>query len=411
MFQDSFQFIKNNRRLLTAGFLLCFFSTFGQTVFIGAHIPFILIHFDLSYSEISLFYAAATLCSAALLLWTGKYIDHLRLSMLLPLVLCGLALGALVLAFAPHPIFLFLAFFLLRQCGQGMMPLTSTICMNRYLEKGRGRAMAISNIGSPAHMMIMPFTGLLIVGMIGWQMAWVSYAVFILIILIPLFFWLFRNHERTTHAAWKTRMAAAEASEETPDSKQWQRTEALKDWRFYCLISVLIIAPCFNTAIFFYQGELALNAGISSTAFTSSFISFTAGAITAGIISGMIIDRYGEKYILLIFPLVFMTGLLVLSCFTGYMAIVVALTTIGIADGMVVVLGGPLLAKFYGTKHLGSIKSVIISINVVATALSPPLVGILLDQSVAISSIFFGFALYACLGWVILFIFLRPKLL
>lgn len=409
MFQDTLHFIKDNRRLLAAGFLLCFFSTFGQTVFIGAHIPFIRAHFDLSHSEISLFYAAATICSAAALLWTGKFIDHLRLVQLLPLVLCGLALGALILAFAPHPAFLFLAFFLLRQCGQGMMPLTSTICMNRYLEKGRGRAMAITNIGATTHMTIVPFLGLLIVGVIGWQMAWMSYALFILLVLIPLFFWLFKSHEKTTHAAWEARMKAAEDNP-SPSEKQWTRKEALKDWRFYCFISALIIAPCFNTAIFFYQGELAANAGISSAAFTGTFITFTIGAVIASIIAGMTIDRHGEKYVLLLFPLVFAAGLIVLSCFTGYTATLIALTIVGIADGMIVVLGGPLLAKFYGTRHLGSIKSVIVSINVLASALSPPLVGILLDNSVPIGNIFLGFALYACLAWGILFIFLRPKL-
>ncbi len=87
-----------------------------------------------------------------------------------------------------------------------------------------------------------------------------------------------------------------------------------------------------------------------------------------------------------------------------------SMTVIGISDGCMVVLGGPILAKLYGTRHLEAVKSTMTSANILSTGISPPIVGILLDIGADIGFIFYGFVGYACFVWLLLFMFLRKKL-
>ena len=148
-----------------------------------------------------------------LIFFTGKLLDHMALQRFVPIVLLGLACGAFLMAFTPTPLLLFPAFFLLRQCGQGLMTLTNTVSMNRYLEKARGRAMAITGFGGPMTILY-PILALFMIRLFGWQQAWMYYGIFILCILMPVFFLLFRHHDRTIHSAWKESMARNDASED-----------------------------------------------------------------------------------------------------------------------------------------------------------------------------------------------------
>lgn len=395
--------------LLLTGFLLVFFSAFGQTVFIGAHIPFIQDTFGLSHTELSLYYSAATLCSGLLLFYTGKFLDTVALRIVVAVALVGLAIGTFILAFTPVPYLLFPAFFLLRQCGQGLMPLINTVSMNRYLEKARGRASAISGFGQPL-MMIFPIIGLLVVREFGWQNAWALYGAFILIFLLPLFYFLFRHHDHTIHNEWKEAMERSAVDMPDNPIKQWTRLEVLKDWRFYIIVCVLIIDPCFNTTIFYYQGEVAASKGLPPEAIVTALPLFTIASVSMMYLAGDILDRFGEKYILFAYPLIYIAALLILASPGGIPTLYTGLIVQGLAAGCMSVLGGPILAKLYGTKNLGSIKSALGSIFIMSSAVGPLIAGICLDHDIGMKVILSGFAVYAFLAWAVMASFLRGKL-
>lgn len=378
-------------------------------MFIGAHIPFIQDTFGLSHTQLSLYYSSATLCSGLLLFYTGKFLDSVALRIVVAVALCGLALGTFMLALTPIPFLLFPAFFLLRQCGQGLMSLTNTVAMNRYLEKARGRAMAISGFGQPL-MMIFPIIGLLIVREFGWQNAWALYGAFILAVLLPMFYFLFRYHDRTIHNEWKEAMERSAL--DTPDDpiKQWTRLEVLKDWRFYIIVCVLIIDPCFNTTIFYYQGEVAQSKGLPAEAIVTALPLFTIASVSMMYLAGDLLDRFGEKYILFAYPVIYISALLLLASSGGIATLYGGLIVLGLAAGCTSVLGGPILAKLYGTKNLGSIKSALGSIFIMGSAVGPLVAGICLDHDIPMNAVLSGFAVYAFLALLVMASFLRGKL-
>ena len=114
-------FFLNHARLLSYAILLTFASSFGQSFFIALSAGQLQTEFNLSHSDFGLLYSAATLLSAAVLLWSGKQVDQHSLKSVSFSVILGLSGGCALMAYADSLVLLFAALFLLRHCGQGLM--------------------------------------------------------------------------------------------------------------------------------------------------------------------------------------------------------------------------------------------------------------------------------------------------
>lgn len=395
--------------LISAAFLLMFFSGFGQSVFIGSYLPELQSRYGIDNTTLGSVYALATLTSAALVIWTGKFLDQIPLRRFIMIILGGLALGCVLLAYSIHLPMLFLAFLLLRQCGQGLLVLSGTTAINRYIEDGRGRALSIAQIGLPAHVAVFPLMGIFMLHTLGFQNGWLAYAAFIICILMPVFWVLLRNHEEKTHKIWQTKVderKAAAQSSSSPLPDDWTRRRVLMDWRFYLILSITIVPPCFGTALFFYQTEIANALDMSAALFAGGFTFFTLASVAGSLLFGVVMDKYGEKWLLLSFPILYAAGLAMLYFASHLLWLYIALSVIGFGGGIMSITGGPLFARMYGTTHFASIKSLSFTAAIISSAISPPLTGWLLDQGINILNILLGYAAYAFLAWILITAFI-----
>lgn len=90
-----FRFVQENARWLSAGFLLTFVSSFGQTWFISLFAGFIKQEHGLTDGSWGTLYTVGTLAAAALMFRRGSVVDRIALSRLVPAIAIGLALSAL----------------------------------------------------------------------------------------------------------------------------------------------------------------------------------------------------------------------------------------------------------------------------------------------------------------------------
>ena len=93
-----FTFIGSHYRFLLFGFLMMGLSNFGQTFFIALYSNEIRAYFDLSNAGFGGIYSAMTLLSAAVMVYSGRFIDDWPLARFTLFVLGGLALGCVVMA-------------------------------------------------------------------------------------------------------------------------------------------------------------------------------------------------------------------------------------------------------------------------------------------------------------------------
>ena len=253
---------------LSLGVLLIFSSSIGQTFFISLFSGEIRNEFNLSHGMFGIFYSVATLISAILFFWLGKFTDQFNLTHL-GLITLGILSGfSFLISSAETFLILFLSLLGLRLFGQSMISHIAVTAMARWhIKKKRGQALSIALIGHPIGEALLPSLITFFLLQFTWREIWISIGVCIIIIFLPLVYWLGRY--------LKSQKLDSTISV-LPESKKilnvsWNRSQVLKDLRFYQIIPGLIASPFIVTGIFFHQIHLIEIKTWSITLLASSY--------------------------------------------------------------------------------------------------------------------------------------------
>jgi MFS family permease len=387
---------RRERRILSFGMLMTFFSSFGQTFFISLFVPAWEKEFALGSGMYGTLYSLATLGSACVMPFVGKWIDHLdlRTFSLGAALLMGIA--SIGMGFAHTAVHLLVLLFLLRLSGQGLCGLIANTTMARRFHEGRGKALSISTLGFPLGEAIFPAFIVTLLGVISWRHASILNAGMILIILVPCVYILLAPESLRTPSSGNSAIPTIDSGE-----KEWTRSHVLRDWRFYALLPNFLMIPFAVTGLIFHQIKLAEFKGWTIDTFAFAFIGFAAVRIVCSLGIGHSIDRFGAKRLFpyVSFPLVVGIGFLMI--FDQAWAAWVYLTLMGASMGVISAVGTALWAELYGVKHLGAIKSLGTSLGIFGTALSPFLFGWILEAKYNFQWILAGTILTACVAGVL----------
>lgn len=371
-------FVRKERRLLSFAVSFTFFSSFGQTFLISLFVPYFLTAFELSNATFGSLYSAATLTSAVALPWLGQWIDRIPLRQYSMYVAIGLLIASLVMAVSWHISMLFVGLILLRLSGQGLSGHTAQTTMARYNDQLRGKALSISGIGYPLGEAILPsiIAGVLV--LFHWRTTWAMIALVIGIFFIPVLWFLIRRE--------KTAVDDEVIDEDKPSASDQYKLLAT-DARTWFVVPAILMPPFWVTGLFLYQVSAADQLGWTAGLIASAFVAFAVLRIVTGLFSGPIIDRFSAKSIFPFLLIPMIIGLFIGYLFSGAWAAFVYLGLIGATMGFSSTIKSALWAEMYGTKVIGTVQSAFSSLMVFSTALSPFLVGYLLDQSVSMNSI------------------------
>lgn len=395
------RFARANARFLGFGFTMAFASSVGQTFFIGVFGPAVRAEFGLSHTSWSAIYMAGTLLSAAALTWTGPQIDRLPLQRYTMLVCIALVIAAAFMALVPSATWLVLAIFLLRQTGQGLASHIATTSMARYFDTNRGKAVALASMGFAAAESLLPVAAVLGIAVLGWRATYNVAAVLLAIFLLPAVWWLLRHHD-ARHRDHLEILARKTYRGDTgtgriAEAPSWSRSEVLRHGVFYLLLPAALAPPFISTALFFHNLELAAVKGWSAAWITGNYWVFALGAVLSLLAAGPLIDRITAVRVLPGFLAPMALGLLVIWGFDQAVWALPYLFLLGLTSGIAFTALTALWAEIYGVRHLGAIRSLVMSLSVVSSALGPLVMGALLDAGVSVEAICGLFALY-CVG-------------
>ncbi len=389
--------LRSEWRLLLFGFAMAFGSSLGQTYFIGLFSGEIRAELNLSHGAFGGIYSAATLTSAALLLWTGALIDRVDLKRYTYTVTVGLALGCILMASSTGAAMLFLAVLALRQLGQGLMSMAGTTTMVRYLDKHRGKANAISGIGYSISEAVLPSLVILSLSLMSWRFSWLFWGGLFLICLPPLTAFLLRDHDQR-HRKYLSELSGDSASDTPAMQKQWTRAEVLSDPAIYLFLPALLAQPLLFTGFMFHQVHLVEAKSWDLTAWGGLYLLYALVATLCKLVAGLLVDRFGAIRLVPIICLPFGLGLASLALSDSFLIAGLFMSLMGVSVGIYSTLSSPFFAEMYGTLHLGSIKSVTTSAMVFATAVTPVAMGWLIDGGVSIESMALGGTVYTLLA-------------
>ncbi|WP_279479847.1 MFS transporter [Aureimonas sp. SK2] len=368
-------FVTGNARWLGGAFLLCACSSFGQTFFISLSGGEIRRELGLSHGDFGLLYMLATLASAATLPFLGRLIDRFPTRIVAAATILGLAAACLLMASVPTVPLLLVALYLLRLCGQGMMSQTAFTAVGRWFVAQRGRAVSLVTIGYQAGEATLPLIFVSAVGMLGWRGSWYASAAFLLLLGLPVIYILVHRERdpRSVHASDAPKPAARDR----------KLSEVLRSPSFYLLCAAVVAPPFIVTTIFFHQVYLADLRGWPVEFFASGFVLMSAATATCALTCGWLIDRFTAVRILPFFLLPLTVACLVISQVTSPVAIFVFMGIVGVSNGFAATLFGALWPELYGIRHLGAIRSIVLSVLVFGSALGPGLTGFLIDRGVS----------------------------
>ena len=390
-------------KVIVFGFIFTFFSSFGQSFFLGLFNNSIRDALSITQGQFGSIYASATLLSSFLLIWVGKKIDDIDIFKFAFFVTLLLSFSCFLFSKISSIIFLFIAIFLMRFSGQGMMSHTATTTISRYFTKSRGKALSTSWFGLSTAEFILPVLIVYILTITSWQNIWIFISILVLIILPTTSFVLIKNLN------FDSREELEEHEQKEKDIFQWKRIEVLKDYRFYIICLNMLAMPWIATGVFVYQSFITESKDWGTFVIAQSFMVYSILSVLTLLISGFLIDKFTSRKLLIFMNIPLLLSTLVLIFFNTPMTSFIFLGLIGISNGLANVLGSSTWAEIYGVKHIGSIKALSTALMVFSTAFGTALFGILIDQGYSIEHIAFVSFTYIFISIILLFL-VRNKL-
>jgi predicted MFS family arabinose efflux permease len=389
-------------KVILFGFIFTFFSSFGQSYFLGLFNSSIREALSITHGQFGSIYASATLCSSLLLIWVGKKIDDVNIFKFAFFVTILLSFACFFFSRVTSVFLLFIAIFLMRFSGQGMMSHTASTTISRYFTKTRGRALSISWFGLSSAEFIMPVLMVYLLTIIDWQNLWLIFSISVLIILPIVSFLLIKN----------LNLDSREANDENikhVEIKQWRRRDVLKDYRFYIISSNMLAMPWIFTGFAVFQSFVQTSKGWGPYVIAQSFMSYSIFSVLTLFLSGFLIDKFTSRKLLIYMNIPLLLSVIVLFLFDTPITAFLFLGLVGISNGFANILGSSTWAELYGVKYLGSIKALTTALMVFATAFGTALFGYLIDIGFTLEDIAIVSGMYIFISLILLF-FVRKKL-
>ncbi len=380
-------------KVIIFGFIFTFFSSFGQSYFIGIFNSSIREDLQISHGQFGTIYASATLLSSVLLIWVGKKIDDMNVLKFSIFVIVLLSFASYFLSTIKWVPLLFIGIFLLRLSGQGLMSHTATTTVSRYFEKTRGKALSITWLGLSAAEFVLPVLMVFLLTIVSWREIWVGISLLVLITLPLVSFLLIKNLKLDSRENSDVNKIS------TNNIKQWKRSEVIKDFRFYIIAMNMLGMPSIATGVFVYQSFIVASKNWGPFIFAQSFMVYSILSVLTLSFSGFLIDKFTSRKLLIYMNLPLLLAVIVLIFFDSPISSFILLGLIGISNGFANVLGSSTWAEIYGVKYIGGIKAITTAMMVFATATGAATFGILIDGGYSIkfialvSGFYIGFSL------------------
>ena len=391
-----------NKKVIIFGFIFTFFSSFGQSFFLGLFNAPIRNELGITHGQFGNIYATATIFSSLLLIWVGKKIDEYQIIYYSFFVILLLFISSLFFSFINSIIFLSIGIFLMRFSGQGLMSHTSTTTISRFFEKSRGKALSTIWFGLSSAEFILPVLVTYLFIIYSWRSVWQGIAI-IVIIFLPLV---------VLNTIKQIKLDSREKDLDPKKNfkiKSWRRREVIKDYRFYIVSLNMLAMPWIATGVFVYQSFISDSKMWNIYTIPKAFMVYSLASIITLFFSGFLVDKFTSRKLIPIMNIPLLISMFVLFYYQHEISAFIFLGLVGISNGLANVLGSSTWAEIYGVKFIGSIKALTTAFMVFSTAFGTAVFGLMIDNGFSIENIAFVSGIYIVIS-LFLLILIRNKL-
>jgi predicted MFS family arabinose efflux permease len=390
-----------NKKVIIFGFIFTFFSSFGQSFFLGLFNAPIRNELGITHGQFGSIYAFATIFSSLSLIWLGKKIDDYRILNYSFFVIFLFFLSTLFFSFINNVYFLALGIFLMRLSGQGLMSHASTTTISRFFEKSRGRALSTVWFGLSTAEFILPVLITYFFIFYSWRIVWQGISV-LTILFLPF---VILNTIKSVNLDSREREKTSNLTKFK--IKSWKRREVLKDFKFYIVSLNMLAMPWMATGVFVYQSFITDSKMWSTYTIPKAFMIYSITSILTLFFSGFLVDKYTSRKLIPFMNIPLLLSMVVLFYGQQEIYAYIFLGLVGISNGFGNILGSSTWAELYGVKYIGSIKALTTAFMVFSTAFGTAIFGVLIDSGFTIENIAFICGSYLVVSVFLLLSFRR----
>ena len=393
--------VRSNFKIIIFGFVFTFFSSIGQSFFIGLFNSNIRNELNITHGEFGTIYGIATLCSSLTLIWVGKKIDDLKLVNYSFLVVVFLSIASFFFSYVNGLIFLAIGIFFLRLSGQGLMAHTASVAISRFFDRSRGKALSFAWIGMSIGEFFLPIMIVYLLTFIYWRSLWQGFSI-IIILLLPIFTYF---TIKDVGIFSREKKNGNNVNKKINKIKSWTRKEVLKDLKFYSILPAMLASSFIITGIVINQTFIIESKEWGKFAIAKSFMVYSVLTVGTLFFSGFLVDKFTSRKLFPLLNVPLFLSLIVLTIFDHPNSAFVFMGLMGVSNGLTNVLMTSFWAEIYGVNYLGSIKALTGSLMVFSTALATTIFGVLIDLEYSIENIASLCAIYTAISIIIVIIF------
>ena len=387
-----------NKKVIIFGFIFTFFSSFGQSFFLGLFNAPIRNELGITHGQFGSIYATSTICSSLLLIWVGKKIDDYRLLNYSFFVIILLFVSSLFFSLINSIYLLAIGIFLMRLSGQGLMSHTSTTTISRFFEKSRGKALSTIWLGLSTAEFILPLFVTYFFVVYSWRTVWQGIAILVILFLPLVILNTIKSINLESREEENLNLKKIKI-------KNWKRREVIKDYRFYIISLNMLAMPWIITGIFVYQSFITDSKIWGAYTVPKAFMVYSTASIITLFSSGFLVDKFTSRKLITIMNIPLLLAMIILFYYQNEIYAYLLFGLIGISNGFGNVLGSSTWAEIYGVKYIGSIKALTTAFMVFATAFGTAVFGILIDNGFTIENIAFICGAYILISLILLITF------
>ncbi len=356
-------------------------QTYGVSVFINPIID------DLGWfrTTVAGLYTAGSLTAATTMVFVGRLMDKYGARVMLMVIGTLFGFALLGMSAVNEPIHLYAGFAAIRTLGQGSMTLVTTTLVAVWFVRLRGRVMALYSLGMAASQAVFPPLIHVLVSNVEWRGTWIILAFLVWgVVILPSMALVRRSPESVGLLPDGDSLAIREVSSQGSPQRlsrevNWTLREVFHTRAFWLLIFAGSSQSLISTALVFHHvsvmGSRGLDPGVAASVLSVLAPLSLVGMFFAGFLS----DKIPNRYLLAVGQAILAAAmLLVLVISQDWQAFVYG-GMLGLAGGLMMTTNSVIWANYFGRRHLGSIRGVVISSMVAFAALGPLPFGILFD--------------------------------
>jgi OFA family oxalate/formate antiporter-like MFS transporter len=356
-------------------------SGVGQTYGLSVFNPSLHDSLGISLSVLSITYMIGTLVASLPQPYIGSVMD--RFGIRWTTIGIGILLGGACLLFSQvnSIITLLLGFFLLRLLGQGALSLLAGNMPAMWFQEKLGTVAGIVSSGFPISIAVIPPFFLYLINQMGWRSAYQFLGILVWLILLPLMVFVYKNHPADVGQVMDGGIDLEGKRRERLKNRAISFTpeQARRTSSYWIALVNNALWAMIITAVFFNLLFILDSQGITPAVAAATYTTIAVASIATQLMLGPLANK-GPLQILLMASMAALAGGIIALIFstTPLIAHLYAVIT-GISTGLISLVGGTLLPRYFGREHLGKLRGAVLTAQMAGSSLGPFITGLIFD--------------------------------